>query len=309
MSQSTRSTRARGHDIVERVDDPEKTLRQNRRRRAAMDSSEIGLQDNAAPDNAPAQADVNVPPAAPAYPPITPPAADLRAAASTRTVAGTAPPAKAEQREQRADQKDDAGDVQNAPPQAPDSTDTVGTSVRDLLLRLQDAGSLQADQLPDLQSALAEFLNSSPTKVPAADGGEAESQSATAQKKTTKSPRNQLPVTQANVKSLIESEVTRQLQYKAPDSTDIVNTLRADDGFKDVLREMMVETWPRFCAPNQTEGQSIVQDEIARQVEGLLPNWTELITEAMHTDELLAEFNTAVANATTHAFDRDSNVE
>ena len=40
-----------------------------------------------------------------------------------------------------------------------------------------------------------------------------------------------------------------------------------------------------------------------------MPNWTELITEAMQTDELLAEFNTAVANATTNAFDRDRNVE
>ena len=217
-----------------------------------MDSSEIGLQDNAAPDNAPAQADANVPPAAPAYPPITPPAADLWAAASTRTVAGTAPPADSEQREQRADQKDDADDVQNAPPQAPDSTDTVGTSVRDLLLRLQDAGSLQAEQLPGLQSALAEFLNSSPTKVPAADGGEAESQSATAQKKTTKSPRNQLPVTQANVKSLIQSKVTSQLQYKAPDSTDIVDALRTDEGYKDALQEAISALWPRLFAAHQT---------------------------------------------------------
>ena len=47
MSQSTRTTRARGEKLVERVDDPEKTLRQERRRRIAMDSSDIGLADNA----------------------------------------------------------------------------------------------------------------------------------------------------------------------------------------------------------------------------------------------------------------------
>ena len=92
MSQSTRTTRARGHDIVERVDDPEKTLRQNRRRRAAMDSSEIGLQDAAAPADTTAPADVTVPPAAPAYPPITPPAAARADDASVRQVAAAASP-------------------------------------------------------------------------------------------------------------------------------------------------------------------------------------------------------------------------
>ena len=47
MSQSTRTTRARGENLVERVDDPENNLRQGRRRRTAMDSSEIDLAENA----------------------------------------------------------------------------------------------------------------------------------------------------------------------------------------------------------------------------------------------------------------------
>ena len=50
-----------------------------------------------------------------------------------------------------------------------------------------------------------------------------------------------------------------------------------------MVKSMNIHGFPARgeCSAEVTEGQNILQDELARQVEGLLPNWSDLIKMEM----------------------------
>ena len=149
----------------------------------------------------------------------------------------------------------------DAQPTDSPATATTGTTVQDLLDKLRSTVGLTDDQLPSVESVLAEFMNSAaPTaSAPAqrATAPEPDGQSTTdgakdQTQKTGKLPRNERPLTEAAARGLIRDETTRQIALQTPDVPSAIDSyLESADGAK-LITDRMDAAYPAWLKSEDT---------------------------------------------------------